>query len=175
MENPAESLTLVNSSTATTIPEIPHITEPTLRADIAYDSNGNPFLPDHDITPSAGGGHGRDLSFDFGDFGHASSTAPVSQPGIPASAGPETTLPYRDYIPQQQQQHPQQHDYYSGQQDYQQYQPQYQPRSDSYHAKPPPGPGAYDDAGDWPQEALMYQSAFGEENRGQDGARRNML
>ncbi|KAL3447082.1 hypothetical protein BJX65DRAFT_277989 [Aspergillus insuetus] len=175
MENPAESLTLVNSSTATTIPEIPHIAEPTSRADIAYDSNGNPFLPDHDITPSAGGGHGRDLSFDFGDFGHASSTAPVSQPGIPASAGPETTLPYRDYIPQQQQQHPQQHDYYSGQQEYQQYQPQYQPRSDSYHAKPPPGPGAYDDAGDWPQEALMYQSAFGEENRGQDGARRNML
>ncbi|KAL2871944.1 putative AMP binding domain protein [Aspergillus lucknowensis] len=153
-EEPADpSLTLVNSSTAATIPEVPQISEPNSRPETTYGNNGNPYPPSND-PPS---GHSRNFSFDFGEWGHSTTTAPASQQTIPATA--TETLPYRDRPEQQQ-------DFHHG--------PEFPPRSDSYHANPEPR--AYDDRGDWPQEALMYQSAFdGGDARGQEGAHKNMI
>ncbi|KAL4880196.1 hypothetical protein BJY04DRAFT_191890 [Aspergillus karnatakaensis] len=145
---PAESLTLVNSAAAT-IPEVPQISEPPAQpqAQNAYDSSGNPYLPSNEAPK----GHGRDFSFDFGDLGH--TTGPT-QPTIPATA-PET-LPYRPG-PEFQQGH-----YGTPGGDYPQ-------RNDSYHARP-------EDNGDWPQEALMYQSAYDtNDGRGQGAGRQGFL
>ncbi|KAL4742227.1 hypothetical protein BDV11DRAFT_181368 [Aspergillus similis] len=160
LENPAEaSPTLVNSSAAT-IPEMPQIAEPSASVPsqpqpaaepgTPLTSDGNQFSA-HTPSNEATGGHRRDFSFDFGDFGQ-STTAP-SQSALPAeslpyrpgpgySQNPNTGAPVIDF-------------------------PQ---RSDSYQAS-----GTSDEHGDWPQEALMYQSAYdADDSRGQ-GARKDFL
>lgn len=145
MEHSEEpSLTLVNSASAT-ISEVPQITEPTFQPETPYSSNGTPYVSNEPpyIPSDPPRGHGRDLSFDFGDFG---TTAP-SQPNIPAE-----TLPYRGGPEHYQ-------NSYMGGQGFPQ-------RSDSYNNGPG---GAYNENGDWPQEALMYQSAFDTDARGQQG------
>lgn len=160
LANPAEpSPTLVNSSAAT-IPEVPQIAEPlapvpaqpqpSAEPGTPLTSDGNQFSA-HAPSNEATGGHRRDFSFDFGDFGQ-STTAP-SQSALPAetlpyrpspgySQNPNTGAPVIDF-------------------------PQ---RSDSYQPS-----GTSDEHGDWPQEALMYQSAYdADDSRGQ-GARRDFL
>ncbi|KAL4909801.1 hypothetical protein BDW74DRAFT_143768 [Aspergillus multicolor] len=155
LESPAEpSLTLVNSSSAT-IPEVPqielqhHQPQPAAEPETPIDTNENQSpLPTND-TPR---GHRRDFSFDFGDFGH--SAAAPSQPGAPAES-----LPYRPGPG------------YSQNPNTGAPVIEFPQRSDSYR---PRATGALDEQGDWPQEALMYQSAYDADGRGQ-GARRDYL
>lgn len=139
LETPSEPSMTQNTSGPT--PEVPQIAEPQAPAP-------PPPPPVQLEEPVSNGaqnepprGHRRDFSFDFGDFGGQSTTAPA-QPGIPA-----TELPYRPGPEYQQppggppSQFPQ--------------------RGDSMQARPPSGP----DESDWTQEALMYQSAFETDDR----------
>lgn len=169
-ESPAEpSLTTLVNSTAPTILEVPQISEPPTvappappaQAEIPYDSNGTPYLPNFEAPQAPpqgeapqiqapqvqGQGHRRDFSFDFGDFGQ-STTAPSQQPGPAATE----TLSYRPGTGHQQ---PPNSSGTAG--------VEFPQRSDSYQARPS---GPSDDTADWPQEALIYQSAFDTDGQG---------
>ncbi|KAL4787506.1 hypothetical protein BJX76DRAFT_318762 [Aspergillus varians] len=140
------SLTLVNS-TAPTLPEVPQITEPAAQPGPPYDSNGNQYLLNDD-TPT-GQGHKRDFSFEFGESAPASS-----QPYPPATT--ETSLPYRSGP-----------EYQQGPSNGGTPGAEFPQRSDSYPARPRGAPNDNGNGnGDWPQEALMYQSSFDADGQG---------
>ncbi|KAL4917801.1 hypothetical protein BDW62DRAFT_75099 [Aspergillus aurantiobrunneus] len=159
LESPAEpSLTLVNSSA--TIPEVPQITElaPQLGPELGFeqglppqDGNANQYLPSEQAPTSEG--HRRDFSFDFGDFGH---TAGPQQQTIPAAI---EALPYR---PGPEYQQAPSSSGTAG---------QFPQRNDSYRTRPGPADGQ----GDWPEEALIYQSAFDTDDGRGLGARQGFL
>ncbi|KAL4934397.1 putative AMP binding domain protein [Aspergillus undulatus] len=157
LEAAEPSLTLVNSSPAT-IPEVPQmqITEPPSAPPTQPLPQPSPQIevPFESDPPAneAPKGHRRDFSFDFGDFSQTTSTP---QSGIPAE-----TLPYRPGSGHEQPANN------GGPIEFPQ-------RIDSYQARPG---GIPNETGDWPQEALMYQSAFDADNQGHgQGVRKDYL
>lgn len=134
------------SPTASTMPAVPQIAEPTRPS--TSSTTGN-YPPANGGAPTTIGN--PDFGFDFGDFANATTTASVGNPGAPAPVPVPETLPYRpatghdSFHSQQQQQPPQQSQQYM-----------------SYPGAAATGhPDPQRDTGEWPQEALMYQSAMG--------------
>lgn len=126
---------------------IPQIAEPTRPGTSSTAGQPDPPLSVKNDAPPANLGN-PDFGFDFGDFAHAATTAPIGETSVPAPA--TGALPFRpsprtDSLPSNQQQ--------------------------KYNAFPggtaPERPVSQDapshpgDEHDWPQEALMYQSTLG--------------
>ncbi|KKK26909.1 hypothetical protein ARAM_003737 [Aspergillus rambellii] len=164
-ENTGEAYMPSVHSPTGTIPEgapssVPYITDPASRPATSSTSNGNPYLPGNERATICNSEHG----FDFGDFGVPANTGAPYEPTIPAVTA--ESLPYRSAADHRTFPNSQQAQFSSMPGS------QFPQRSDSYVAKSAPDTSD-ESPGEWPQEALLYQSSL--EGNGHGAGRRNFL